>query len=106
MQVSALAREAKELQGKTSQKKEDVKEEKKTSVSEGEIFKTSVSSVLKHQSQKVKHLKHQSKKVNRSGVENIRNIPFKIELSCILENKFCPVELSKTSIRKSNKGTR
>merc|ERR1719266_3226590 len=33
--VSALAREAKELQGKTSQKKEDVKEEKKTSVSEG-----------------------------------------------------------------------
>ena len=43
MQVSALAREAKELQGKTSQKKEDVKEEKKTSVSEGETFKTSVS---------------------------------------------------------------
>lgn len=32
--VSALAREAKELQGKSNQKKEDVKEEKKTSVSE------------------------------------------------------------------------
>merc|ERR1712066_1067229 len=33
--VSALAREAKELQGKTSQKKEDSKEEKKTSSTEG-----------------------------------------------------------------------
>merc|ERR1712127_907124 len=33
--VSALAREAKELQGKTSQKKEEVKEEKKTSSTEG-----------------------------------------------------------------------
>ena len=91
MQVSALAREAKELQGKTSQKKEDVKEEKKTSASEGETFKTSVSSVLKHQSQKVKHLK-QSKKVTRSGVENIQNIPFQIELRGILKNKFYPVE--------------
>jgi len=33
--VSALAREAKELQGKTSQKKDEVKEEKKTSSTEG-----------------------------------------------------------------------
>ena len=38
MQVSALAREAKELQGKTSQKKEEVKEEKKTSSTEGDTF--------------------------------------------------------------------
>ena len=36
--VSALAREAKELQGKTSQKKEELKEEKKTSSTEGETF--------------------------------------------------------------------
>ena len=36
LQVSALAREAKELQGKTSQKKDEVKEEKKTSSTEGE----------------------------------------------------------------------
>ena len=36
--VSALAREAKELQGKSNQKKEDVREEKKISISEGDKF--------------------------------------------------------------------
>ena len=33
-----MAREAKELQGKSSQKKEELKEEKKTSSTEGETF--------------------------------------------------------------------
>ena len=43
--VSALAREAKELQGKTSQKKEDLKEEKKTSSTEG----TNIKSIIYHE---------------------------------------------------------
>ena len=46
--VSALAREAKELQGKTSQKKEEkeLKEEKKTSSTEGEINTTIIINII------------------------------------------------------------
>ena len=70
--VSALAREAKELQGKTSQKKEDLKEEKKTSSTEGTNIKSFI---------------------------NCEELFRKQDLE---KNAL----LSKTSIRKSNKGTR
>ena len=74
--VSALAREAKELQGKTSQKKEEVKEEKKTSSTEGEII------------------------INTTIIiNNCEELFGKQDLG---KNAL----LSKTSIRKSNKGTR
>jgi len=46
--VSALAREAKELQGKSNQKKEDVREEKKISISEAPASPFSPKSEDKH----------------------------------------------------------
>ena len=72
--VSALAREAKELQGKTSQKKEELKEEKKTSSTEGELNTTII-------------------------INNCEALFGKRDLGK-------KDVLSKTSIRKSNKGTR